>query len=188
MWASVCLSILPQNCVQWLELTWAPSHNDWIPYLWPELTWKTLCWSIPQRPGGDPGSSNTDPSAGGSDSDHPPNIHSLQRREQTHRCVAWSHFTYSYRLRWECFVLACVVLRQVVLPGDSSRVRSASVKVCIMPSVSSGRLLIILKPFHMYIISCDQTGITVWRLRVKHTACCVKFLCVCVELYQHWHG
>lgn len=110
MWASVCLSILPQNCVQWLELTWAPSHNDWIPYLWPELTWKTLCWSIPQRPGGDPGSSDTDPSAGGSDSDHPPNIHSLQRREQTHRCVAWSHFTYSYRLRWECFVLACVVL------------------------------------------------------------------------------
>lgn len=45
------------------------------------------------------------------------------------------------------------VLGYVVLPGDSSRARSTSTKVCIMPSVSSGHLLIILKPFHMYIIS-----------------------------------
>lgn len=40
------------------------------------------------------------------------------------------------------------------LPGDSSRVRSASITVCSIPSVNLSSLLIMLKPFHMYIISC----------------------------------
>lgn len=39
------------------------------------------------------------------------------------------------------------------LPGVASRVRSASKRVSIMLCVSSGRLLIMEKPFHMYIIS-----------------------------------
>ncbi|TNN27904.1 hypothetical protein EYF80_061948 [Liparis tanakae] len=42
-----------------------------------------------------------------------------------------------------------------------------------MPSVSSGRMLIILKPFHMYIISCNETASAVGRpLAVKYGAHC----------------
>lgn len=39
------------------------------------------------------------------------------------------------------------------VPGLSCRARSASTKVSIIPLVKSGRLRIIVKPFHMYIIS-----------------------------------
>lgn len=59
-------------------------------------------------------------------------------------------------------------LDETALPGDSSSVRSASTNVCIMPSVSSGRLLIILKPFHMYIISYNEAVNDVGRtVKVK---------------------
>lgn len=49
-----------------------------------ELTWRTLFGSSPPQPGGGPGSSNTDPSAGGSHRGHPPKTRFLQRGEKTH--------------------------------------------------------------------------------------------------------
>lgn len=48
---------------------------------------------------------------------------------------------------------AILAFQMCAVPGASCRERSASKRVSIMPSVSSDRLLIIVKPFHMYIIS-----------------------------------
>lgn len=73
----------------------------------------------------------------------------------------------------------------VGLQLDCSRSRSASSNVSIIPSVSSGCLLITLKPFHMYIISCNE------RKEAVCACVCVCFgVCVraCAKLYQHWNG
>lgn len=80
------LTFLCSQKITWFSTTWSvelravwagnnPPAFEMNP---PELTWKTLCWSIPQQPGSDPGSSNTDPSAGGSNSGHPPNTRFLR--------------------------------------------------------------------------------------------------------------
>lgn len=48
------------------------------------VTWKTRFGSTPRRPGGDPGSSNTFPSGGESNTCRPPSIRSLQDSESEH--------------------------------------------------------------------------------------------------------
>lgn len=68
---------------------------------------------------------------------------------------------------------------------DCSRSRSASSNVSIIPSVSSGCLLITLKPFHMYIISCNERKEAVCMCAWVYFLVCV---CVCAKLYQHWNG
>lgn len=55
------------------------------------LTWKPLCWSTPQRPGGNPGSSNTVPSGGESSTCRPLSIHFLQNSESVHIRMRRTH-------------------------------------------------------------------------------------------------
>ena len=109
-----------------------------------------------------------------------------EERKQTHRCVAWSHFTHSHILGWEWFVLACVVwgksyYRETLAgcappPSKSPSCLLSARVVCwsywnrstctSSPAIKQGLL-------------CDGSESNIlpaaWRF------------CVCVKLYQHWH-
>lgn len=105
------------------------SHTYTEGGFWLAVTWQPLCWSTPQRPGDNPGSSNTVPSGGESNTCRPPSIHFLQKGEHVHiwmrgtlvsqQYFTWEAFTWSYQ--------ASPIGRALLFPASASFRQSALV-------------------------------------------------------------